>query len=535
MKKITNFIENNSLFPLALFLLIVISGFFIIFTYSAGINVYDPYDYAEGVFWAEATLKSRSLVNPNYVYYYLVPLGSNVIMAPFVRLFGVSYLANQLGMAVFFVLYIVLICRLACLLYQKPYLRFLFCTITSLYVFTYAGDNLLHHLLSYGIGLLCFLGEICCVIDIRNGKRVLPFILLIIPVFWASANGIASVALSSAPVFLALLIDSYLRKSLQDKNTIKASCLFAVVTLAGLAFYRYCDSLAISQDMYKYRFLLADSDSLVSHIIHDCFADYLRLFLYKPANALVFSAHGIYGLIKLSFAVASVVFPILLWKTNKKDSGGEICKDEKFSLTMLACVLLILVCSGQYILFDTTTNRYFINLVIALFIILAILFIEFGEKHSTVLGMVILVFYVSMFTFRSVSNISPFGKESKANLENICNALKENDLTYGYATYRHHKCIDLISNGSIRNTVIAYDEDTGRYYVEYDRIFEGEQYKPEGIDRFYIIKAGEFDEETPGDPFLEETCTDRIDTGNSTICIYPIEDWDKILTVNTEK
>lgn len=529
MKK-TASLSKNSYLPLFLFLLTVISGLFIIFSFSVGLNGYDAYDYAEGVFWAEATLKSHSLVNPDYVYYYLVPLGSNVIMAPLVYLFGTSYIANQLGMIVFFVLYIVLVYRLASRLYQKTYQRLLFCSITSLFVFTYAGDNLLHHLLSYGIGLLCFLGELCCMIDIRNGKIILPLISLAVLAFWASANGIASVALSGVPVFLAMLILSYQDGTLFTKNTIKTLCLFVFATLAGLAFYKYYDSIATTLNMYDDRFMLAEPSDLATHLTHDLISDYLRVFLYNPKDTYLFSFAGLFGLAKLGFAVVSIAAPTALWIKCKNTPKSEKRGNDAISLVIWSCLFLILVCAGQYIIFFKNSHRYLINLVIALFMITAILYIDFEEKNNDLLGKIILVLLVLLFGFKSISGVSPHGKGAKENLDNINSILQENDLTYGYATYRHFKCLELISNGRIRNSVVSYDWETGRYYVDFDRIYREEQRKPTGIDRFYILKYGEFEEELPGDVFLDKTCTNRIESGEDTICIYPIEDWDKILT-----
>lgn len=529
MKKTVSLSKNNYL-PLFLFLLTVISGLFIIFSFSIGLNGYDAYDYAEGVFWAEATLKSHSLVNPDYVYYYLVPLGSNVIMAPFVYLFGTSYIANQLGMIVFFVLYIALVYRLASLLYQKTHHRLLFCTITSLFIFTYAGDNLLHHLLSYGIGLLCFLGELCCLIEIRDSKKTLPFVLLVVLAFWASANGIASVALSGVPVFLAMLVLSYQKGTLFKKNTIITFCLFVFATLAGLAFYKYCDSIATTLNMYNDRFMLAEPDDLATHFTHDLIVDYLRVFLYNPKDTYLFSFTGLFGLAKLGFAFISIAAPVALWIKRRKSPTIETNGNENVSLVLWSCLLLMLVCVGQYVIFFKNSHRYLINLLIALFMITAIFYIDFEEKNNDLLGKIILVLLVLLFGFKSVSGVSPHGKGSKANLDNINNILQENGLTYGYATYRHFKCLELISNGRIRNSVISYNEEAGRFYVDFDRIYREELQKPDGIDRFYILKFGEFEEEFPGDVFLEKTCTNRIESGEDTICIYPIEDWDKILT-----
>ena len=67
IKKLYYSLATNRILPLVLFLLTVVSGIFVVFSLSIGINHYDLYDYVEGVFWAEATLRSHSLINPDYV------------------------------------------------------------------------------------------------------------------------------------------------------------------------------------------------------------------------------------------------------------------------------------------------------------------------------------------------------------------------------------------------------------------------------------------------------------------------------------
>ena len=527
IKKLYYSLATNRILPLVLFLLTVVSGIFVVFSLSIGINHYDLYDYVEGVFWAEATLRSHSLINPDYVYFYLVPFGSNIIMAPFVRLFGVGFLANQLGMLVYFILYLAVVYFLACALYPNTRQQLLFCTIVSLFVYTYIGDNLLHHLLSYGIGFLCFMGELSCLIRIRNGKKGLAWVLLIVFVLWSSVNGIVTVALSGGPVLLAFIIDQCFRNSLSEKRNLRLICTIAATTVIGLLLYRYIDHLANSLNMYKYRFMLADPDELVTHITHDFFADYLRLFSYNPNKDFLFNLKGLYALCKLAFAIVMAALPIFLWKTNKKTT--DMFADNDTSLILLASSLVILVCIGQYILFYETSLRYLFNGVLALFLIAAVLFEKLTDQNLKRLGMILLTIAVCLFSFKTVVYPTPYGKNRIAGLENISEILTENGLSYGYVTYRHYKVLEIVSAGQQRNAVISYDEDAGRYCVDYDRIYLEELKKPAGIDKFYILKHTEFDETLPEDVLLEETCTSKIDLGYETIYIFPMEDWEKVM------
>ena len=145
------------------------------------------------------------------------------------------------------------------------------------------------------------------------------------------------------------------------------------------------------------------------------------------------------------------------------------------------------------------------------------------------LGMILLTIAVCLFSFKTVVYPTPYGKNRIAGLENISEILTENGLSYGYVTYRHYKVLEIVSAGQQRNAVISYDEDAGRYCVDYDRIYLEELKKPVGIDKFYILKHTEFDETLPEDVLLEETCTSKIDLGYETIYIFPMEDWEKVM------
>ena len=210
MKSFWEKLCNRVNLPLILFCPVILCGFLRIFIFSIGIFYYDIPDYFEGVFWAEATLRSGSVINPDYVYYYLVPFGSNLIMAPFVALFGVSYIANQLGMLVYYLIYLAVLFHFSGVLYKENQKRLIFCAVISLFIYTYIGDNLLHHLLCYGIGFVCFLGELSCLVAISQKKQIVRnLVFLAFFCLWSSSNGPVTAALSGFPVMAALLISGY--------------------------------------------------------------------------------------------------------------------------------------------------------------------------------------------------------------------------------------------------------------------------------------------------------------------------------------
>ena len=207
-------ISVNELIPLVLTLTVFFSGIITVFTYSIGLNYYDGFDYLEDVYWAKATLESNSLVNPDYNYVYLVPFGANLIMAPFVAVFGVSLLSNQLGMIVYFALYLSSLYYFASSIFDSNKERLYCISIVSLFIYTLVGDGLLHHILAYGIGfvcLLCELGSMICIYKNR-GKLAVHYAVLIVFSLWASLNGLSVIGLANLVVLISSVVFAYIKK-----------------------------------------------------------------------------------------------------------------------------------------------------------------------------------------------------------------------------------------------------------------------------------------------------------------------------------
>lgn len=58
-------------------------------------------DYTDTLIWAEASLESGSIYNPDFWYAYVLPFGGSILMIPFLIMFGVSYTTQVLGMITF--------------------------------------------------------------------------------------------------------------------------------------------------------------------------------------------------------------------------------------------------------------------------------------------------------------------------------------------------------------------------------------------------------------------------------------------------
>ena len=524
--------------------LVIISGIVCIFTFSSGIQPYDLYDYFEGVFWAEGSLRSHALLHPSFIYYYTVPFGSNLLMAPFVKLFGISYAANEAGMLIFFLLYLISLAYLARTLFPESAQRMLFAAVSSMFVFTYAGDNLLHHLLFYGIGLVSMLAELAALIRILRKEAVWRNgIIFGICCLWASVNGVASAAVSTIPVFAACFLVLYRNGSLLERGKLRENAAillpWPVITGAGFLVYRLLSVRAVTQHQYGQRFILDGADGVTRHALQYLFAEYLKLFYYDTKDEIfLFSAKGIYYLIKLLFAILVIAVPVYCrWKEKKRKAsvreagmteGTTAREDEDTALLVrLSFLFVIAVCLAQFVLMTTAANRFLFNALISLFMLGAFELTRMVGREKDprpVLAALVLVLALSARMFLIGY---PAGIGSRREFEAVDSILEEHGLSRGYSTIRHWKVLELLSRGKRTDTVVIFNEEQGKYYIPRDRIYPEELEKPD-TDRFFIIS-------------YEDSASDVYDavlyknvnvwkSGGALIYVFDTDDWDEIFT-----
>ena len=514
--------------PAVLLVMTAVSALFILFSYSSGIMEYDCYDYTEGIPLAEASIRAGALFDPEYMYYYLIPLGPNVWMAPFVILFGYSMIANRLGMLVYYVLLMAAVWYLSGGLFEQKKDRLLFSAFLNLFVYTYVGDNLLHHLIGYGIGFVCLLVQLACVMAVGNGRAsVREYVLLVLAGIWAAVNGEVTSALSCIPVILAVLYCGYRNRNL--KKYAGVLVILAAVTAAGMGVYKYIDTHVVSRHMYDTRFLLDTAENTGAKIFAQLPGDYLKLFFYDPAGESVFSPEGILMLVRLVFALLIPAVPFLAMRA-EKNNGIRHQTNEAEEIFLYAHLLVLAVCFGEYLLVETTVLRYLFNGVMSLFCLGAWFLVRLPENLRIRPVAVMLAFTVLM-TGKTIFVTYPYGKAQEQKFAEASALLDEHDLTIGYSFTMHMEPMELYVNGRQRVNCITYKVSEERWFVNNDRVYRYELYRPEGIRQFYVLaeNGGARDElQTRRGEELLTQCKKKIRNETFTLYIFDIEQWDDV-------
>ena len=167
-------------------------------------------DNAETAMWAQATLESGKLADPDFLYYGMViPVGGNLFFAPFVKAFGMSITTLRAGYtvsAVIFAVLLVLALR-ACL--NSWDLAMIGCGLIML--LTTATESLRSiiwaHTVYYGLSIFFILMCFCSLSLYLRGKRIAGGILFFLSAMLCSINGNVILLYTALPLAAALFLE----------------------------------------------------------------------------------------------------------------------------------------------------------------------------------------------------------------------------------------------------------------------------------------------------------------------------------------
>ena len=128
-------------------------------------------DYIEGTLWAYATIESGHILSDTFFYPYAIPFGANLLFAPFVRIFGISLLANRLGMLLFFAILCFTLYYFSAAVDTDGWKKY---TIMSLLLMSFSTQlvfNLLLHILYYSLGFVCMVGMLASIIWLKRSEK----------------------------------------------------------------------------------------------------------------------------------------------------------------------------------------------------------------------------------------------------------------------------------------------------------------------------------------------------------------------------
>ena len=455
-------------------------------------------DYADTLTWAKASVDAKALFSHDFTYACLLPFGGQLLMMPFVAIFGYSYTAHACGMILFFLAFAA---ALSAFFRAVGANRFwtgtlLFCVTGALCSSEKLREVYFGHILYYSLGGLFLLVGMALALSLKNDKPHKIQWRLIAFCAWCvlcSTDGLTSLTLFVLPLCAALAFERLCDrevKFLSGENFNRSMpLLFAVCsTVAGLAIgamlrrgfeapYQEAFSTFSTENDWQtnLNFFLPDFLSL--------FSDSVRM--YEPFTSFA----GISAALRILFGLFVLAAPIaalFFWKKLNRGEKMLLISHFTVSATMLFAFVFGLLSNAAWRL----TPMLFTSLLTTVCLVRRLCLTPFFKRFGLLLLMACVL--IAGLGFYSVSTLGKPG-ESSGSAADLAQYLEERGLTYGYSSFWNANAITVLSNEKVKCRSIEIAEDSGfispaTYQSEtswYSGQGSGEKY-------FLLLTSGEY-------------------------------------------
>lgn len=515
---IDKFLNNKKLikyFSIALAVFVVGIGFLDIVLD----NDYNS-DYVENVLWAEALLKSGRLLNPDFYYDYTVPFGGNILMAPFVALFGLGLTANKCGMTVFFIIYLLAIYSFASSICEDNR-KFLIIAISTMFIYTKAGQNFLHHIIYYGPAFVCLIGGIGSVINILKNKNIkLNLTTLCIWSFWGSANGFGQFALCNASLLFSIIVIFYISIKENKKVNNKYIGIAVVILLSsaiGFLINKIVNRGIITTGYMDENYMLTSMYGMYENMLIKLPEDWFNNFYIFSEGVQLFSFSAIEVLFRISFMILLTSIIILnMINFNKFEINQK--------LVVVNAVIITILCICEYVMTARykATNLLF-NSIYMLTVLLGVDIVYlFKNKHFKYLLITFLSLAILIFSYTSITQ----DINTPANVKAI-DVLNEKGIHHGYAKHWSSNINTALSKGKIR--VASLENDTDDFKTHKSNTWSFHFNKPEEDEFFLLLTNNEYEDCKDSCAQKLSLAKEQIELEDSIIFIYDTEYWNSIV------
>ena len=206
----------------SLILLVGSASTVLYYIFAVAINEFHS-DCTDTLYWAEAAMQGNGLINPDFTYAALMPLGGNLFMQIWIPLFGISMKTQAFGMATFFVTFYVFLCLMLREMHFS--LRATAVTVSVLLLTLCSSVKLReifwNHIIYYSIGILFLVIGLFFVLHIRNLSErrqtksvkiqtVIFYVLLAADFIVCCTNSTTSIALFALPILGGVFCERFL-------------------------------------------------------------------------------------------------------------------------------------------------------------------------------------------------------------------------------------------------------------------------------------------------------------------------------------
>lgn len=489
-------------------------------------------DFTDTLYWAEATVSSGKLFNPDFSYAALLPFGGSLLMLPFVAVFGATSVAHIIGMILFAVIFLCSIFLMFRRMGVSESMCFATVGITALVLCSSAKlrEIFWGHIIYYSLSVFFIFVMLTLVMRIFDKpslkKSCGSLAALFIFAFLVGFDGLQLIVVSVFPVLFAVAGERFLdgkNKLFCSKNT----C--AILIFSGVAFFALAGAASLN---------IASGDVTAgyenAYSSYSAMSEWLNHILGLPVqwyslfgidiadHDALFNIDSILNIVLLISSTLLGVVPVIALFFYK-----HFTKKEK--LLLLAHWGLTIAIFFGYIFGFLAAANWRLSPVLCSCIVVCMLCIsraitskKLVAKRFAALALCALLATSALSVYR-ISEMPMNGKAENSNYK-ISKMLSDNSLEYGFATFWYSQSITVLSNQNVKTRCIDVTETGGVTPRTYQQQLQW--YEPQSdVDEYFILlslsemmtldKIGEFDE-------LSEKASRKLVFDNYYVLVFPM-------------
>ena len=488
----------KTVIPWAVLVLSLCTAIFYIFCRErADFNI----DYTDTLLWAAASVEGRGLVNHDFWYAYIIPFSGYLIMIPLVMIFGVTYLAHALGMAIFTLLFAAAIffgCRAVGLTYEKS------AALTGILILILCGSSITRmiffgHVIHYSMAMiftsvaLILLKRTQCLYAVKfTAGQWICYGLLLIWNYLACLNGSSALALYFCPIVGALVLE----RLLDERDITFAEIRIPVIRLvimcgaAGMGFLTkrymiqpYFDSSyeeGFSSLLSHEEWFFKEQGFLVR------FSTLLTDWVYNGTPML--SMDGFFILLRLMLAVIILTVPVIALFFYKR------CNNKLMRILLLDYWVLFGLIMLTYSVSKIQEASWRLASLLGMSIIVSLVYILWALKEKFFCRFAYLLLAVFILTactdLVSVATLS--ADDSVNGYVRLAAVLDEHGLTYGYTDlWGGANAITVLTDSRIKVRAVKYEGENSYSIDRYQGQASWYEDQP-GVERYFAVIPNDY-------------------------------------------
>lgn len=446
-------------------------------------------DCTDTIMWAQAACDAGALTNKDFGYAGLMPLGGQLFMIPFVKLWGVGLPAQIAGMTLFYLCFcasIIILCR--AMKFDRGWTGITFSAVIMLVSSSGKLREIFwEHIIYYSQSVLgIMIGAALVLLCLDSWKRdIKTFIYVTLLVLWTAictANGEQTAIMYLAPLTGAILLERYfdINKKLISGSNKKQYILAVIILAASLA--GLLIGTLIKGDInvsYANAYSSFSKMSSWSQNALDLFTEYFSLLgVNSDRGVIIFSGAGIVILLRILTSCVLIAVPLIMALMYK--SFEQI----SYRIMIIVYHITALIILTGWIFGRLNSANWRLSPLVALSAILCVMFAKWLAKRYMRFSVFVFIPILAMIIIAG-SSICTLDKSTEKNKEfnYVISVLESNDLEYGYATFWNANIMTLLSDSQVkvRNVILSeegikkttYQSNTNWYEnaPEYDRYF----------------------------------------------------------------